>query len=113
MVWVRNLTGTQKAILKKMCTEEPAYWDRYLPAVLFAYREVPQSSMGFSPFKLLYGRTVRGPLSILRGLWDKERNDEEVMFTYEYIFNLREKLEQTCKLASEELRKYQGKYKRY
>ena len=110
---VEKFNGTLKSMLKKMCAEEPEYWDRYLPAVLFAYREAPQSSMGFAPFELLYGRTVRGPLSILRGLWDKERNEEEVRTTYEYVFNLREKLEQTCKLASEELRKSQGKYKEY
>ena len=37
-------------------------WDKLIPYLLFAYREVPQSSTGFSPFELLYGRTVRGPL---------------------------------------------------
>ncbi|CAM5139039.1 unnamed protein product [Natator depressus] len=35
-------------------------WDKYLPHLLFAYREVPQESTGFSPFELLYGRRVRG-----------------------------------------------------
>ncbi|XP_068245278.1 uncharacterized protein [Palaemon carinicauda] len=108
---VEKFNGTLKSMIKKMCAEQPTTWDRYLPAVLFAYRESPQASMGFSPFELLYGRTVRGPLAILRDLWDKERNEEEVRTTYDYVFNLREKLEETCKLAQEELRKSQGKYK--
>ncbi|XP_066990457.1 uncharacterized protein [Macrobrachium rosenbergii] len=98
-------------MMDEMCAEQPTTWDRYLPAVLFAYRESPQASMGFSPFELLYGRTVRGPLAILRDLWDKERNEEEVRTTYDYVFNLRERLEETCKLAQEELKKSQGKYK--
>uniref|UniRef100_A0A8C5LYB3 Gypsy retrotransposon integrase-like protein 1 n=1 Tax=Leptobrachium leishanense TaxID=445787 RepID=A0A8C5LYB3_9ANUR len=34
--------------------------------LLFAYREVPQEATGFSPFELLYGRRVRGPLDLLR-----------------------------------------------
>ena len=40
-------------------------WDKLLPYVLFAYREVPQTSTGFSPFELLYEQSVRGPLSVL------------------------------------------------
>ena len=36
-------------------------WDNLIPYLLFAYREVPQSSTGFSPFELLYGRQVQGP----------------------------------------------------
>ena len=55
-----RVNGILKEMLKKMCRERPQDWDRYLPAVLFAYREVPQVSTGFSPFELLCGRTVRG-----------------------------------------------------
>lgn len=69
---VERFNGTLKRMLKKMCTERPSNWDRYLPAILFAYREAPQESLGFSPFELLYGRTVRGPLDILRDIWSNE-----------------------------------------
>ena len=41
----------------------------YLPAILFAYREVPQVSTGFSHFKILYGIAVRGPMRVLKELW--------------------------------------------
>lgn len=109
---VEKYNGTLKSMLKRMCQEQPKLWDRYLPAVLFAYREAPQVSLGFSPFELIYGRSVRGPLTILRELWDKPA-DNEVRTTYQYVFNLREKLEETCKLAQEELRKSQSRYKLY
>jgi len=56
---VERFNGTLKAMLKCMCAERPKDWDRYLPALLFAYREVPQGSLGFALFELLYGRTVR------------------------------------------------------
>lgn len=36
---VEKYNGTLKQMLKKMCAEQPKSWDRYLPAVLFAYRE--------------------------------------------------------------------------
>ena len=56
---------TLKSMLLKTVYEEGNEWDKLLPYVLFVYREVPQSSTGFSPFELLYGRAVRGPLDIL------------------------------------------------
>ncbi|XP_070206184.1 uncharacterized protein [Littorina saxatilis] len=58
---VERYNGTLKTMLRKLAQEKPKQWDRYIPALLFAYREVPQESLGFSPFELLYGRTVRGP----------------------------------------------------
>jgi len=60
------MNGVLKSMLKKMCQERLCDWDRYLPAVLFAYREVPQASTGFSPFEFLYGRTIRGPMQALK-----------------------------------------------
>ena len=48
-----------------MAAEKPSDWDRYIPALLFSYREVAQASLGFSPFELVYGRSVPGPMSVL------------------------------------------------
>ena len=45
-----------------------------LPYLLFAYREVPQASTGFSPFELLYGRKVRGLLDVLKKAWTGAEN---------------------------------------
>ena len=58
---VEKFNGTLKRMLKKLCEEKPRDWDSYLSPLLFAYREVPQETLGFSPFELLYGRSIRGP----------------------------------------------------
>lgn len=110
---VERLNGTIKQMLKRMCQERPRDWDRYLPALLFAYREVPQSSLKFSPFELLYGRRVRGPLAILKEVWSNETLKEEVKTSYGYMLELREKLEETCKLAHSCLEEARAKYKGY
>lgn len=55
---VERFNGTLKQILKRLCAEKPKDLDKYHNAVLFAYRELPQESLGFSPFKLVYGRSV-------------------------------------------------------
>ena len=36
-----RINGVLKSMLKKMYQERPTDWDRYLPAVLFAYRDAP------------------------------------------------------------------------
>ena len=102
---------TLKQMLRRMCAEHPK--ELNIPALLLAVREVPQESLGFSPFELLYGRNVRGPMAILRKLWSEEVNDEQVLSTYQYVIELRERLEQTFKLALENLEKVQIKQKTY
>ena len=61
-----SFSQTLKAMLKKAVSEDGKDWDCLIPYLLFAYKEVPQSSTGFSPLELLYGRQVLGPLDILR-----------------------------------------------
>ena len=61
---VERFNQTLKAMLKRTASEEGKDWDKLIPFLLFAYREVPQESTGYSPFELLYGRDVRGPLDI-------------------------------------------------
>lgn len=74
-------------------------------ALLFAYREIPHENLGFPSFELLYGRSVRSPMIILKELWTKEIPDEETKSTYQYILDLRERLEETCNIAQQQLKK--------
>ena len=100
---VERWNRTLKSMLKRLCQDQPKQWRRLINPVLFAYREVPQETTGFSPFQLLYGRSVRGPGMILKELWTKEVNIPEVKSSYEYVTELREPLEDSLKLAQEEL----------
>ena len=87
-------------------------WPRYIDPLLFAYHEVPQSSTKFSPFELVYGHNVRGPLSLLRELWENKNNaiEDDTRTTYEYVVDMRERLQDTCKMAQEELEKAGDSY---
>ena len=51
---VECFRGTLKVMLRKFVREHVQNWDKYLPYLLFAYREVPCQSTGYSPFELLY-----------------------------------------------------------
>ena len=61
----------------------------------------------------MHGRNVCGPMAILRELWTDEVEDEEIRSTYDYVINLRKRLEHTCELAMKNLQKVQGKQKAY
>ena len=80
---VERFNQTLKLMLRKTAVKEGIDWDKMLPYVLFAYREVPQTSTGFSPFELLYGYQVRGPLDVLKGA---VRRVKRVLFLMCYRF---------------------------
>ena len=110
---VERFNGTLKKMLTRMCAERPKDWDKYIDPLLFAYREVPQESLGFSPFELIYGWPVRGPMQVLRELWTKDIEDPRVRTTYQYVLDLRERLESTVSLAQQNLQNMSKKYKKY
>ncbi|KAM7297992.1 uncharacterized protein ISCGN_023143 [Ixodes scapularis] len=113
-----EMTDTQKDsidmsnMLTKMSQEKPRSWDRFLAPLLFAYREVPQASLGFSPFELIYGRHIRGPLTILKEVWTRDELGTSLKTTYGFVLDLRSRLEKTMELAHKSLasaKRYQKK----
>ena len=86
---------------------------KYIDPLLFAYRDVPQECLGFSPFELIYGWPVRGPMQVLRELWTKDIKDPQVRTTYQYVLDLRERLESTVSLAQQNLQNMSKKCKKY
>ncbi|XP_014831825.1 PREDICTED: uncharacterized protein LOC106909856 [Poecilia mexicana] len=74
------------------------------------YREVPQASTGFSPFELLYGHEVRGPLALLKETWAGEEGREEPVNVISYVMQMRERLQKMTALAQQHMaaaQKYQ------
>jgi hypothetical protein len=111
---VERFHGTLKAMLRKTVHRQPKLWHRYLPALLFACRELPNESTGFSPFQLLFGRDPRGPISLLADTWMEAADDQsEGKPLYQYVFDLKNIISETCKIAMEETQKAQQKNKRY
>ena len=72
-------------------------WDEYLQYLLFACREAPCSSTGFSPFELLFGREVHGPLDILRQQWVPAKTTSTTVT--EWLLKLRTDLTEMRTLA--------------
>ena len=58
-----------KNIIRSYCFDIEKDLDEDINLLLFAIRESVQESLGFSPFELVFGHTVRGPLKTLKLLW--------------------------------------------
>ncbi|XP_035998471.1 uncharacterized protein LOC118564417 [Fundulus heteroclitus] len=99
---VERYNQTLKNMLRKFVSDTGADWDQWLPYLLFAYREVPQVSTGFSPFELLYGRQVRGPLDLLKDCWEDAKPEGENIAAY--VINMRERLQEMASFAQDNLK---------
>jgi hypothetical protein len=110
---VERFHATLKASLRKLCSDKPREWHRYLVPTLFAMREIPSDRTGFSAFELLYGRTVRGPLSVLRDLWEDTTMRDDVRSSFQYVIELKDKLEECAKIAAQNAEISSSKFKSY
>lgn len=106
---VERFNRTLKSMLGKFVRDTGSDWDQWLPYLLFAYREVPQASTGFSPFELLFGRQVRGPLDVLKEEWESPQDNR--LNVASYVLKMRDHLEKMSALARENLKEAQRRQK--
>ena len=65
---VERLNRTIKEMLAKVIKETQTNWDVKLPKVLLAYRTAIQDSTGFTPFRILFGRSPSLPVDHMLAL---------------------------------------------
>ncbi|KAJ8038322.1 hypothetical protein HOLleu_15710 [Holothuria leucospilota] len=100
---------TLKNMLKTYCYDNERDWDEGIPFVMFAARESLQESLGFSPFELVFGHTVRGPLKLLKEKWLSDPGED--IHLLDYVSRFKDRLHGACELAQENLRHSQKKLK--
>ena len=84
-------------------------WDQQLKYLLFAYRDTPHCVTGYSPFSLMFGRDVKGPLDFLRMSWlDGEEDDGTVE---EWLVNVKAKMCAMAEVVSDREAKAKAKMK--
>ncbi|XP_063612558.1 uncharacterized protein LOC134786041 [Penaeus indicus] len=105
--------GIPREILSDRGSDKPREWHRYLVPTLFAMCEIPSDRTGFSAFELLHGRTVRGPLSVLRDLWEETTIKEDDRSSFQYVIELKDKLDECAKIAAQNSEISSSKFKSY
>ena len=100
---------TLKNMIRSYCFDTEKDWDEGIHLLLFAVRESVQESLGFSPFELVFGHSVRGPLKLLKEKFLS--NDETPLNLLQYVSDFRNRLSKACEVARSNLKTSQGKMK--
>ena len=100
---------TLKNMIRSYCFDTEKDWDEGIHLLLFAVRESVQESLGFSPFELVFGHSVRGPLKLLKETFLS--NDETPLNLLQYVSDFRNRLSRACEVARSNLKTSQGKMK--
>ncbi|KAJ1199297.1 hypothetical protein NDU88_003134 [Pleurodeles waltl] len=109
---VERFNRTLKGMIQGLSEPLRRKWDVLLPCLLFAYREVPQKGLGFSPFELIYGHPVRGPLSLVKEALEKAPS-KPPQDVFSYMLALRNQTARFRRLAQENLEASQEDMKRW
>ena len=100
---------TLKNMIRSYCFDTEKDWDEGIHLLLFAVRESVQMSLGFSPFELVFGHIVRGPLKLL-----KEKilsDDDSSLNLLQYVSDFKNRLSKACEAARSNLKSAQSKMK--
>ena len=74
-------------MIRSYCFDTEKDWDEGIHLLLFAVRESVQESLGFSPFELVFGHTVRRPLKLLK---EKILSDDDSSLNFlQYVSDLK------------------------
>ena len=101
----QGLTVFTCPLLRKAIGQDGRNWDQLFPYLMFAVREVPQSSTGFSPFDLLYSHKPRGLLDIAKETWEEQPCPHRTMI--EHVTAMRRRMAAIFPIVKEHMEKAQ------
>ena len=97
---------TLKNMIRSYCFDTNRDWDEGVHLLLFAVRESVQESLGYSPFELVFGHSVRGPLKLFK---EKLLSHDDVSLNLlQYVSDFRTKLLNACEMAKANLKSAQN-----
>ena len=100
---------TLKNMIRSYCFDTEKDWDEGIHLLLFAVRESVQESLGFSPFELVFGHTVRGPLKLMKEKF-LSSNDSPLNLL-QYVSDFKTRLTKAWEVARSNLKSAQSKMK--
>ena len=100
---------TLENMIRSYCFDTNRDWNEGVHLLLFAVRESVQESLGLSPFELVFGHSVRGPLKLFK---EKLLSHDDVSLNLlQYVSDFRTKLSNACEMAKANLKSAQNSMK--
>jgi hypothetical protein len=91
---IERMHRTLKSSIKAMLERNPELeWDTAMPYVMFCLRDTRHESLGFSPAELMFGRSFRGPLTILKEHWTDQKpkgKSTVVQYVLDFLQHIRD-----------------------
>lgn len=101
-------------MLSKVTANHPTNCVTFLPAILFVYREVPQSSTDFSPFQLVYRANPRCPLKVCKELLVGKTLSQQNQSNYKTVTHIRNRVSHVIyEIAAEAPEEVKEKHRGY
>jgi hypothetical protein len=98
-----------RTLIESLCRHtdtDPLHWHEWLPYVLLAYRTRIQSSTGYSPFEMLFGKSANHFSS-----WGEKDDSSDEDALYKRAIEIRSLVEDTRTNALEKIKKAQTRQK--
>lgn len=106
---VKKWHSVLKRVLRALCYEHESEWVACLPDTMFALRTIPHEATSFSPADLVYGRSPRSPLGMIRELWEGKSESSTIV---EYVLQFLDRLHRTSEFARASMEAAQKRAKR-
>jgi len=109
---VERFNQTCKNMLYHVIKDHQRRWHKFVSLMVWALREVPNATTGTSLYMLVYGRTPRGPLTVLK---ESRTGERDVCMNLskpvdEYLCDLKSRLEAAACYAKEHAGNAQADY---
>ena len=94
-------------MIRSYCFETENDWAENINLLLFAVRESLQEPLCFSPFELVFGHTVRRPLTLLKEKFLSD--DDSSLNVLQYVSDFKSRLSKASEAVRSNLRSAQSK----
>jgi len=110
---VERFNQSFKSLLHFAMREHGRGWHKAVPFLVWCMREVPNATLGVSPFMMQYGVQPRGLLSLIKDHWSGFQTLPTIKPVEQYLSELKKQLETTREFAEQHAKAAQDQYAKY
>jgi len=110
---VERFNQSFKSMLHYAMQEHGREWYKAVPFLVWCMREIPNATLGVSPFVMQYGVQPRGVLGLIKDHWSGFQTMPTSKPVEQYLNELKKQLENTREFAEQHAKVAQEQYAKY